>query len=167
MLLPRLFSYKTMQGRGWPSPSIKQSFTHVNTSMADHNSISTEKLVLKSWKGKCETLQLGPGHISWSWQVSQQKWTDNTMFGFNTMSQPWNLASFSVAPWSFNRILIALSLPVPHSWVELLPATLLRSYTLQPRPERFPVVGEMTTCTKVKLQMWESDFLLLGKTLPH
>lgn len=47
-LLPRLFSYKTVQGRGWPSPSIKQSFTHVNTSMADHRSVSTEKLVLKS-----------------------------------------------------------------------------------------------------------------------
>ena len=88
-----------------------------------------------------------------------------TMFGFNMMSQPQNVASFSVAPWSFNRILIALSLPVPHSWVGLLPASLLRSYTFQPSPERFPVVGEMTTCTKVKLQMWKSDFFPLGENI--
>lgn len=65
----------------------------------------------------------------------------------------------SSGPWRLHRILIALLLPVPHSWVGLLPATVLNAYIFQPSPERFPVVGEMTTCTKVKFQMWESELL--------
>lgn len=59
----------------------------------------------------------------------------------------------SSGPWRLNRILIALLLPVPHSWVGLLPATVPNAYIFQPSPERLPVVGEMTTCTKVRFQM--------------
>lgn len=120
----------------------------------------------RGWHGRsmpCKgRLCLGAHHIPRGWRVSQQKPSRRWCVCFANDESALINGQLSSGPWRLNRILIALLLPVPHSWVGLLPATVPNAYIFQPSPERLPVVGEMTTCTKVRFQMWESELLSGG-----